>query len=119
MGSLVEINDTLKISKERGFPKGLSIDSYRRSPERAVAFVGKKFKFWNKDERLYNRPPTRVFLVEETSGKKWLYWGHAMVVEQRITKGKTEGVFQIVKLYSPEYQKLATIEESPKGKSWF
>ena len=111
MGSTIEINDTLKISKERGFPKDLE-------KKVGAAFIGQTFEFWNKDERLYHRPPTRVFLVEEIDGK-WLYWGNALVTEQTIRDGKTEGKYMITKLYTPEFQKQITIEESPPGKSYF
>lgn len=119
MGSPIEINDTLKISKERGFPKELNLEEYVRNPELSSEKVaGKQFSFWNEGERLYHRSPTRVFLVEEIEGK-WLYWGHARIKEQTIKENRTEGLFEIIKLYSPEYQKLATNNESPKGKSYF
>ena len=62
MGSLIEINDTLKISKERGFPSGLCFEDYARDPGvLAKQFIGKEFEFSNKDERLYHRAPPRVF----------------------------------------------------------
>jgi len=119
MGSKIETNDTLKISKERGFPKELVLEEHLAHPEETLAKVEKKaFQFWNTEERLYNRPPTRVFLVEEVNGK-WLYWGHALVQEQTIKDNRTEGLFEIVKIYEPEYQKLATINEAPKGKGYF
>jgi len=118
MGSLIEINDTLKISKERGFPKDLTFEHHLQNPESSTKFVGREFDFWNNDERLYHRPPTRVFLVEEIDGK-WLHWGNALVVSQTIEGGKTKGRYRIVKIYRPDFQKQATIEESPKGKSYF
>ena len=118
MGSLIEINDTLKISKERGFPKDLFLEDYVNNQTLATNFISKELNFWNNDERLYHRPPTRVFLVEEINGK-WLYWGHALVISQTISKGKTSGTYQIIKLYSPEYQKDITREESPLEKSYF
>ena len=111
MGSEIEINDTLKISKERGFPKELDFDNCN-------SFLGKEFEFWNEGERLYHRPPTRVFLVEEIGGK-WLYWGHALVISQTIEKEITKGRFKIIKIYNKEYQKQITIEESPESKSYF
>ena len=33
MGSTIEINDTLKISKDRGFPKGLKLEDHLKDPE--------------------------------------------------------------------------------------
>ncbi len=119
MGSQIKINDTLKIRKERGFPAQLSLEEHLRNPDATLPKVtGIKFEFWNTDERLYHRPPTRVWLVEEIDGK-WLYWGHALVRTQTIEPGKTYGEFEIIKIYDPEYQKQVTINESPAGKSYF
>lgn len=120
MGSKIELNDTLKISKERGLPKELTLEDHLRNPEATFEKVkGRLFEFWNDGERLYNRPPTRVFLVEEMAGGKWLYWGHAMVIQQTVEAGETRGKFEIVKIYEPEYQRLHTMNEAPKGKSYF
>ena len=120
MGSKIELNDTLKISKERGFPKELVLEEHVKNPDATFAKVaGKLFPFWNPDERLYNRPLTRVFLVEEMPDKRWLYWGHAMVREQTIKQGRTEGLFEVVRVYQPEYQRLHTLHEAPLGKGYF
>ena len=118
MGSKIEINDTLKISKERGFPKELRFENHVQAPESSQEFIGKEFEFWNPEERLYHRPPTRVFLVEEINGR-WLYWGNALIIEQTIKQGETLGKYKIIKIYQPDFQKRITIEESPRGKSYF
>ena len=118
MGSHIEINDTLKISKERGFPAQLRLEDHIRDSLQSDRFVGQEFSFWNKDERLYHRSPTRVFLVEEIEGK-WLYWGHVLILEQTIKQGRTQGKYQIVKLYNPDYQRLATVHEAPEGRGYF
>lgn len=118
MGSLIEVNDTLKISTDRGFPAGLRIEDHVSGRDSAALFVGQEFSFWNEGERLYHRAPTRVFLVEEINGK-WLYWGHALITEQTIMSGKTKGVFRITKIYDPKYQFQATQNEAPEGKSYF
>jgi len=118
MGSPIEINDTLKISKERGFPAEITLEAHKQNSFNVEQFKGKKFSFWNNDERLYHRPPTRVWLVEEIDGK-WLHWGHAMILKQTIENGKTSGEFEIVKIYDPEYQKAFTMNEAPPGKSYF
>ena len=115
MGSLIEINDTLKISKERGFPKELVYEKFIESPEEFASFVGQEFEFWNNDERLYNRPPTRVHLVEEMADGKWLYWGHVMVVEQTISNGKTFGKFRIRKLMKSRLSGKVILAGSPEG----
>mgnify|MGYP001592967223 FL=1 len=118
MGSIIEINDTLKISKQRGFPADLTLEQHVEDSSKSRWFLNKRFKFLNPDERLYHRPPARVFLVEEV-GDRWLYWGNAFILEQTIGGGETSGVYEIVKIYDPEFQRKMTVEESPKGKSYF
>src|SRR3972149_12162990 len=101
MGSTIEIKDTLKISKERGFPEGLTLENHVKNPSSSSKFVGKVFDFWNLDESLYHPGSTgaRVFLVEEMPDTKWLYWGNALVIEQTIKDGKTSGRDRITKKY--------------------
>ena len=118
MGSSIEINDTLKISKERGFPANLNLEEHKKNPEQSKKYIGEEFSFWNNDERLYHRPPTRVFLVEEKEGL-WIYWSHALIEEQTIKAGRTEGRYNIIKIYYPEYQEQMTKQEAPEGKSYF
>ncbi|MFX5574693.1 hypothetical protein ABTD77_19835, partial [Acinetobacter baumannii] len=71
----------------------------------------------------------RVFLVHSCDGK-WLHWGHALIQKQEIRKRnpgpdwqagawETSGTFIIDQIYTPEYQKLVSVNESPKGKSFF
>lgn len=119
MGSNIEINDTLKISKERGFPQELKLEQHVWQPFGEEQFRRRQFPFWNKDERLYHRTPTRCFLVEETPEGLWIYWGHAQVIQQTIKQGRTEGIFEIAKLYDPRYQLLNTVMEAPQGKSFY
>ena len=118
MGSIIEINDTLKISKQRGFPADLNLEEHVNDPSNSRQFLNKHFTFSKPDERLYHRPPVRVFLVEEV-GDKWLYWGNAFILQQTISDGETSGVYEIIKIYDPEFQRRMTIEESPSGKSYF
>jgi len=119
MGSVIEINDTLKISKDRGFPKVLTLEKHTQDPKSSREFIGKIFTFWNEDERLYNRPPTRVFLVEEMPDGKWLQWGSALVLEQTIKSGETSGKYKIIQIYQPSFQRMITDALSPEGKSYF
>ena len=119
MGSPIEINDTLKISVERGFPKDLLLEDHLIRPEQSDKFLGKEFEFYNVGRRLYNQAPTRVFIVQETADSKWIYWGHALVTEQTITPEETRGKYKIMKIYDPAYQRLMTINEAPSGKSFF
>ncbi len=119
MGSIIEINDTLKISKDRGFPLCLSLEEHIKNPNDSEGLVGVEREFKNPGIRLYNLKPSRVFLVEELPDGKWLYWGHAQITTQMINQDSTSGKYKITKIYDPEYQRLVTINESPKGKSYF
>lgn len=125
MGSFIEINDTLQLTLEQGFPKELKLERHLKKSFRAADFKNRVFEFYNKPAaRIYKTPPVRNFLVHNIRDK-WLYWGHCLVIEQTIhsTKDgkqqKTSGKFTIVQIYPPEYQEEVTKRESPTGKSFF
>ena len=60
MGSYVEINDTLQITREQGFPKELSLEQHLKNPYIAEQFEGKVFEFKDKPSiRNYQMPPVR------------------------------------------------------------
>ena len=110
MGSIVEINDSLVITQEQGFPKELDLVSHLKVPLKAENFVDKIFEFKNKKgARVYHIPPVRNFLVEKTKEGKWIYWGlvHVLEVvcdhESKITSGK----FKIIHINTPEQMKQA------------
>jgi hypothetical protein len=121
MGSFIELNDTLQITTEQGFPKELNLEEHQKKPFRIEDFKNRIFEFKNKEGiRLYYPAPARVFLVHNINGK-WLYWGHVHIIEQTIhadTK-TTSGKFKIVKIYDPEYQKMISKNEVDKGKEYF
>jgi len=124
MGSIVEINDTLQITTEQGFPKELNLEKHRKKPFTADDFRGRVFEFSNKPgARLYHHAPVRCFLVHNINGK-WLFWGKALIIEQTI-KGETKetqatgGKYKIIEIYSPKYQEEITRNESRKGLSYF
>ncbi len=119
MGTPIEINDTLKISYERGFPIQFNLKDGLSFEELEKSIKNKEFSFWNKDERLYHRAPTPVLLVQEMPDGKWVHWGRAQIVEQTIKQGKTEGKFIVSKLFSPEDRFIITRNLSPEGKSHF
>lgn len=74
MGSFIEINDTLQISKEQGFPEELNYEIHKMNPFHSSDFEGRIFEFQNKPNlRIYKIPPVRNFLVQNIDGK-WLYW---------------------------------------------
>jgi len=103
MGSLIEINDTLQLTKAQGFPKQLDFSRHNKKPFRAGQFKAKQFQFKNKPRiRVYQQPPVRNFLVQNIRGK-WLYWGwvHIFSIEHNYKKQVTSGSFEIVKIYNP------------------
>lgn len=109
MGSFIEINDTLQISKDQGFPDELDYEQHQIKPFQASDFEGKIFEFKNKSQvRIYKLPPVRNFLVENINGK-WLYWGlvHIVEVHHDNVKQTTSGKFKIIYIYTPEEMRLA------------
>lgn len=130
MGSNIEVNDTLQLTREQGFPsEWLTLAAHLKDPCTAEKLKGKTFSFNKEDARLFHLDPVRVFLVENIAGK-WLFWGHALIQSQHLRKRnpgpdwkagdwETSGTFIIAKIYAPEFQKLATINQSPPGKSYF
>src|SRR3990167_11393637 len=104
MGSIVELNDTLQLTKEQGFPEELDFEKHKKKPFMAEGFEGKVFYFSNKKGvRIYKAPPVRNFLVENKDGK-WLYWGlvHILEVTNDYERQLTSGKFKIIYIYSSE-----------------
>ena len=109
MGSYVEINDTLQITKEQGFPKELDWKQHIVKPYDAEQFKDKVFEFKNKPNiRNYHLQPFRNFLVENINGK-WIYWGlvHILEVKHDYINKVTSGKFKIKYINSPEEMKSA------------
>lgn len=131
MGSFIEINDTLQITAEQGFPADvLNLEKHLKTPVTLDDVKGKIFHFYKKDSaRIFHLDPVRVFLVQSINGK-WLIWGKALIQSQTIEKqldesgqwidGKwqTNGTYTISEIYEPEYQELFTKRESVPGKSY-
>ncbi|MFA5031234.1 MAG: hypothetical protein WC495_06650 [Patescibacteria group bacterium] len=118
MGSNIEINDTLQITKEQGFPGELDFEMHQQSPLKADDFKEKVFEFHNKPgKRIYHNPPVRNFLVENRNGK-WLYWGliHMLEVSYNAAKDVTSGKYKILYIYTPEEMKMAhqLIDRNPE-----
>jgi hypothetical protein len=109
MGSFIEINDTLQITQEQGFPKELDYEEHKIKPLTADNFEGRIFEFKNKPEiRIFQHPPVRNFLVQNIDGM-WLYWGLIHIIEVRhdYLKQTTSGKFKIIYIYTPEEMRQA------------
>jgi len=109
MGSYIELNDTLRINKEQGFPRELDIKKHLVKPYKTQDFKDMIFEFKNKpDIRVYKIPPVRNFLVEEIDGK-WLYWGlcHVTEVHHDYINKTTSGKYKIIHINTPEQMRQA------------
>ena len=109
MGSFVEINDTLQITKEQGFPQELDLKKHLIKPYKAEQFEGQVFEFKDKPSiRNYQMPPVRNFLVENIDGK-WLYWGqiHILEIKHDYINRTTSGKFKIIYINKPEEMEMA------------
>ena len=109
MGSFVEMNDTLQLTKEQGFPKELDWKTHLKKPYTAEQFKDMIFEFKNKPSiRNYRIPPVRNFLVENINGK-WLYWGlvHVTEVTHDYINQTTSGKYKIIYINKPEEMEMA------------
>jgi hypothetical protein len=120
MGSITINNDTLKISREQGFPEELNLEKHLRTAYSRSDFEGRVFEFRGKDGvRNYQQPPIRNFLVENRDGK-WIYWGliHIIEVSHDYENKTTSGKFKIVHINTAEEMKMAfnVVDRNPKTK---
>lgn len=109
MGSYIEMNDTLQITKGQGFPEELDYEKHKVNPYKWENFKDRTFEFYNKPNvRNYHMPPVRNFLVENIDGK-WLYWGlvHMLEVKHDYINKTTSGKFKIIYINTPEEMKYA------------
>lgn len=125
MGSYIELNDTLQITTEQGFPADLlNLERQEKGEISLEDFADKIFEFHDKQNaRIFHTAPCRCFLVHNIDGK-WLYWGKILMLEQTI-KGEsketqtTSGKYKIIEIYDLEYQKQITKHETSEGLSYF
>jgi hypothetical protein len=132
MGSHIEFNDTLQITKEQGFPRHIfERSAHVKNPVTLDQVRDKVFEFKDKrDARIFHTDPVRVYFVENTKGK-WLFWGRIVIESQTIEKGldsngrwdgqswKTKGLYKIVDVYDPHYQEIFTRHEAPPDRNYF
>lgn len=109
MGSFIELNDTLQITKEQGFPKELDLEKHLKTPYKVEDFKDRVFSFYDKqDVRVYQQSPIRNFFVENRDGK-WIYWGLIQILETTCdyVKKTTSGKFKLLYINTPEEMKNA------------
>lgn len=109
MGSFIEVNDTLQITKDQGFPVELNYEKHSQKNIKAAEFEGRVFEFRGKPKiRLYHAPPVRNFLAENIDGK-WLYWAqiHMLEVNHDYVEQTTSGKYKIIYIYTPEEMEYA------------
>ncbi len=109
MGSMIEINDTLQITKEQGFPAELDIERHLQQPYQLADVENKVFTFTEKPAiRVFQQPPVRNFLAENRNGK-WIYWGKCFILttQHDYEKRTTSGTFKIIHLNTLEEMKQA------------
>lgn len=109
MGSFVELNDTLQLTSDQGFPTQLNLEQHLKTPYTLKKFEGKIFEFKNKpDIRMYKAPPVRNFFVENRGGK-WIYWGlvHIIEITNDYVNKTTSGKYKIIRINTPEEMKHA------------
>lgn len=122
MGSFIEINDTLQLTIEQGFPIELDYQKHLQKPLRVDDFKDKVFTFRDKPKiRIYKTPQVRNFLAQNINGK-WLYWGliHILEITHDYIRQTTSGKFKIIAIFSPEEMKHAqTIIDCDKENDFF
>lgn len=132
MGSFIEINDTLQLTTEQGFPSHiLDLQRHLATPIQTGDVSDTVFEFKGKaGVRIFHLDPCRVYLAHNIAGR-WLFWGQALVQSQQVYKqvsadgtwkeGEwlTSGTYRITDVYPPDYQRQFTLHECPPGKSYF
>jgi hypothetical protein len=131
MGTFVEINDTLQLTTEQGFPAELDYKQHCKKPISLESVKGKLFTFRDKPSaRIFQLDPVRVYYVHNINDK-WLFWGHVFIQSLSIEKKLeldgtwdqkswiTSGAYVISEIYDPEYQKIFTLREAPADRNFF
>ena len=132
MGSFVEINDTLQLTEEQGFPVEIfNLEKHQVNPVTLKDVEGRIFEFKNKPSaRIFQIDPVRVYFAHNINGK-WLFWGRVLIQSQKVEKSlnddgswtegswKTSGTYKILNVYSPEYQKTFTTNEAPDDRNYY
>jgi len=134
VGSILEINDSLQLTTEQGFPADIFNLGRHAAKPITLADVGDRlFTFKNKaGPRFFHLDPVRVFWYHNVGGR-WLAWGHVVIQEQTISRNPaapahagavnlsdpnqwvTSGTYRIAQIYEPDYQRAFTRNDLPPG----
>jgi hypothetical protein len=138
MGSLLEINDTLQITTEQGFPDHIfNLKRHRESPICLDEVKDLEFEFTGKTRpRFFHLDPVRLYWYHNIDGR-WLAWGQIVLQEQTISRNPnftqhtgavnvsdpaqwvTTGKYKVHLIYDPEYQEEFTRKDLPPSLSYF
>ena len=138
MGSILEINDTLEITTEQGFPESFfNLERHRQNPITTDEVKDMVFEFCGKTgPRFFHLDPVRVYWYHNIDGR-WLAWGQIVMQEQTISRNPeytehegainvsdpeqwvTSGKYKVLKIYDPEYQEEFTRKDLPPSLSYF
>ncbi|MDJ0828152.1 MAG: hypothetical protein QNJ16_21970 [Rhodobacter sp.] len=141
MGSIIDINDTLEITEEQGFPTDVFDLARHQANPITIDDVGNRvFSFRGKVKpRIFQLDPVRVFFYQNqtVNGQTtWLAWGEVLIQSLHIEKNPdaphtskrnesdpgqwvTSGTYTMLKVYDPEYQRIATHHQTPEGFDYF
>ena len=138
MGSILEINDTLQLTTEQGFPADIfELERHRKNPITLSDVKGEIFAFTNKPgPRFFHLDPVRVYWYHNIDGL-WLAWGQILVHKQTISRNPdlpphkgpsnvsdpnqwvTSGEYPVLKIYDPSYQEQFTRNDLSPELSYF
>ena len=138
MGSMLEINDTLQITTEEGFPARIfDLERHRKNPITLDQVKDMVFEFKGKTgPRFFLLDPVRVYWYHNIKNR-WLAWGQIVMQEQTITRNPkaaphqgainisdadqwvTHGKYKVLKIYDPQYQREFTTKDLPPSLSYF
>lgn len=142
MGSIIDLNDTLELTDAQGFPADVfNLDRHLRDPITIDQVAHLVFEFRGKPKpRIFQLDPVRVFFyhnIPDAQGNiRWLAWGEVLVQSIHIQKNPdvphqsksnesdpnqwiTGGTYRMLKVYDPDYQRIATEHQTPPGFSYF
>lgn len=142
MGTIIDLNDTLEITEAQGFPADVfNLERHQRNPVTLEDVAGRVFTFRGKVKpRVFHLDPVRVFfyqnLPDAMGNTKWLAWGEVLIQSLHIEKNPdapheakrnesdpnqwvTGGSYRMLKVYDPDYQRIATKHQTPPGFDYF